>query len=88
MLVQNIFEMFKLTKYSIGFKKNLCTKINRKPNSFLEDTGKFNKQFNSNYDAKYKECIKNGISSDAVLLNNWIFNMNISKLNVRKIMHD
>lgn len=75
MFALNFFKTFNLTKIPIGMKRNTYIVISEKKNYFPRDKI----QCNLNHDEKYNECIKNGISSELILLNEWIFNLDISE---------
>ncbi|NP_001280396.1 uncharacterized protein LOC100165527 [Acyrthosiphon pisum] len=75
MLVSNLFKTLKYSNV-IRLRKYLSTIIDRK-----QDEVQFKINCNSNYSEKFNCCIKNGLTSNAVLSNEWIFKMNIDNLN-------
>lgn len=52
---------------------------NKKQYFMNQNKVKFSTNQNLNYDEKYNECIKNGLSSNTICTNKWIFNLDISK---------
>jgi len=73
MLVSNLFKTLKYSNV-IRLRKYLSTIIDRK-----QDEVQFKINCNSNHSEKFNCCIKNGLTSNAVLSNEWIFKMNIGK---------
>lgn len=74
----SVFSFTRFLKLKISVRKislNCCDK-----QDFLhKNNTKCNTLYSSNYDEKFHKCIENGLSSDAVFKNEWIFNMDISK---------
>jgi len=79
--------MFKSLKCSnaIRLRKYLSTIIDKKQDFSMQDEVKFKMNSNSNHYEKFNCCIKNGLTSNAVLSNEWIFKMNFSKKNYEKL---
>jgi len=73
MLVSNLFKTLKYSNV-IRLRKYLSTIIDRK-----QDEVQLKINCNSNHSEKFNCCIKNGLTSNAVLSNEWIFKMNIGK---------
>lgn len=73
MIVSNLFKTLKYSNV-IRLRKYLSTIIDRK-----QDEVQFKINCDSNYSEKYNCCIKNGLTSNVVLSNEWIFKINISK---------
>lgn len=56
----------------------LCSTIKRKRDISFQHERKFNKKC-LNQEEVYDVCIKNGLSSNAVASNDWIFDLNVRK---------
>lgn len=78
MLILKFVETVKLLR-SVTPRSLYNTTTNKKPHFILQNKVKFSTKKNSNYDEKYDECIKNGLSSNTICTNEWIFNLDISK---------
>jgi len=76
MLVSNLLKTLKFSN-AIKFRKYLSTMIDRKQDFSMQDEVQF--KMNSDHYEKLNFCIKNGLTSNAVLTNEWILKMNISK---------
>lgn len=78
MLILKFVETIKLLRHVTPRSLYSTTTI-KKQHFIFQNEVKFSTTKNSNYNEKYNECIKNGLSSSTICTNEWIFNLNISK---------
>lgn len=78
MLVLKIFKLLKQTN-PVWFKKQMSAKINGKRDFFSKNIVNFKAKRESNHNEIYNECINNGLSSETIFRNDWIFKLNTSK---------
>jgi len=78
MLVSSLLKTLQFSN-AIKLRKYLSTIIDRKQDFSMQNEVQFKMNCNSDHIEKYNVCIKNGLTSNAVLSNDWIFKMNISK---------
>lgn len=78
MLVLKFVATIKLLR-SVTPKSLYSTTTNKEQHFIFQNKVKFSTKRNFNYNEKYEECIKNGISSNTICTNEWIFNLNIGK---------
>lgn len=79
MLVINIFKILKFPSLSIKPIKYFSTKINIKEDFPTRNAMKLFDKCHSNDNDKYNECIKYGLTPNAILSNKWLYDMHISK---------
>jgi len=78
MLISNFLKTLQFSN-AIKLRKYLSTMIDRKQDFSMQDEVQFKTNCNSDHYEKFNCCIKYGLTSNAVLQNEWIFKMNISK---------
>ncbi|XP_025198096.1 transcription termination factor, mitochondrial [Melanaphis sacchari] len=79
MLVSNVFKPIKCLN-AINLRKYLSSMIDKKPTFSIQDEIGFKMNCNLNHKEKFDECLKHGITSNTVLSNKWIFNINLNHL--------
>lgn len=78
MLVLNIFKSLKQS-YPVRLKKLTTTNIDGKRDYTSHKIVNFKDRLESHRDEVYNECIKNGLSSETILKNDWLFKLKTSK---------
>lgn len=77
-----IFKLVKLLKFTSCVRpiKHFSTTLNEKPSFYHQNEDKLLIKNNSYQKDKHNICINSGLSSSTIRNNDWIYNMNISKL--------
>uniref|UniRef100_A0A2S2PSK2 Transcription termination factor, mitochondrial n=1 Tax=Schizaphis graminum TaxID=13262 RepID=A0A2S2PSK2_SCHGA len=79
MLISNMFKPLKCLN-AIKLRKYLSSMIDKKQKFSIQDEVQFKINCNLNDKEKFNECIKHGLTSNAVLSNEWIFKINFNHL--------
>lgn len=78
MLIVNIYKTLRLSSSSIRPVKYFSTKTNGQQIIQSQNETKLSKKCHSTDHDKYNECIKNGVTPNVILANNWLYDIHIS----------